>query len=37
MKDSGKKKENFPESPAAPEDPEMAEIKAIKGKALRYA
>jgi len=32
MKDSDRKKENFPESPAAPEDPEMAEIKAIKEK-----
>lgn len=32
MKDSGKKKENFSESPAAPEDLEMAEIKAIREK-----
>lgn len=32
MKDSGKKKENSPESPAAPEDSEMAEIKAIREK-----
>ena len=32
MKDSGRKKENFPESPAAPTDPEMAEIKAIRDK-----
>lgn len=32
MKDSGRKKENFPESLKAPEDSEMVEIKAIKDK-----
>jgi len=32
MKDSGRKKENSPESPVAPEDPEMVEIKAIRDK-----
>ncbi|AKB27383.1 Transcriptional regulator, ArsR family [Methanosarcina siciliae T4/M] len=32
MKDSDRKKEKIPESPAAPEDPEMAEIKAIREK-----
>ncbi len=32
MKDSGRKKENFPESPKAPEDSEMVEIQAIREK-----
>ena len=32
MKDSSKKNENFSESPAAPEDSELAEIKAIREK-----
>ena len=32
MKDSGRKKENFPESLKAPEDSEMTEIKAIRDK-----
>ncbi|AKB19246.1 MULTISPECIES: winged helix-turn-helix domain-containing protein [unclassified Methanosarcina] len=32
MKDSGRKKENFPESSKDPKDPEMVEIKAIREK-----